>query len=284
MKFFKTHWRAIILSGLILANVALWHALYLREPSEFLSVYFFDIGQGDSILIESPSRGRVLIDGGPNRRVLSELGRVLPFADKRIDVVLSTHPDKDHIGGLPEVISRYQVRVYVEPGVRSDNHVDEELLRRVREKNIPTITGKRGMVLDFGDGVKLTILYPVGDVSGWETNDASIVAKLTYGDQSFLLTGDAGLKAEMDLLAYKDNLKSSLLKVGHHGSRTSTSLPFARAVSPAYAVIPAGKDNTYGHPHREVLEVLNAIGAEVLSTADKGTIRFKTDGRTLQRR
>jgi competence protein ComEC len=220
--------------------------------------------------------------------VLTELGKILPFGDRRIDVVMESHPDADHIGGLPEVISQYDVGAFLEPGVESPNKVDDELKRRVKEKNIPDILARRNMVIDFGDGAKLVILFPNQDVSSWDTNDASDVAKLVYGDKSFLLTGDSTKKAEYILLGLNaDILHSTVLKAGHHGSHTSTSLPYAEAVKPEYAVISAGKNNSYGHPHKETIDILKQVGATIISTEDNyfekglGTIEFETDGTNL---
>jgi competence protein ComEC len=286
MEFLKKHrrfWREYLVLALILANVFVWLALYEKRPSDTLTVYFLDVGQGDAILINSPQHNRMLIDGGKNRNVLSELGEILPFSDRRIDVVIATHPDADHIGGLPEVINRYNVGMFLEPGVESDNSIDDELHRLAKEKNIPDILARRGMVVNFGDGVKLEILFPNQDVSNWETNRASIVARLVYGDSSFLLTGDSPIAIENVLLTLDpENIDVNVLKAGHHGSRTSTSLAYAQAVSPEYAVISAGKDNSYGHPHKEVLDILLKVGAKILSTIDLGTIIFETDGKTLE--
>ena len=125
MDFFKRYWREALVVGLILSNIFVWQALYDRQPGNTLSVYFLDVGQGDAILIDSPSHGRVLVDGGKNRKVLTELGKILPFADRRIDVVTATHPDADHIGGLPEVISRYKVGTFIESGAESENNIDD---------------------------------------------------------------------------------------------------------------------------------------------------------------
>ncbi len=280
---FRKHWKEILVSLLILANFLVWLALYNRVPGETLSVYFLDVGQGDSILIDSPSHGRVLIDGGRTKQVISQIGRILPFGDKNIDVVIATHPDADHIGGLPEVVSRYKVNLLLEAGVESDNEIDNELRKRVGEKNIQRVFARRGQVINFGDGAKLIILFPNQDVSSWETNEASIVAKLVYGESSFLFTGDAPIKSENILLSLNyEILESDVLKAGHHGSRTSTSLTFAEAVHPEYAIISAGKDNTYGHPHKEVLNILEKVGAKIFSTAIAGTIKFTTNGATLE--
>ena len=282
MEFMMKRWREVVVGALIFSNIFVWLAVVERRPSETLTVYFLDIGQGDAIFIDSPTHGRLLLDGGKNMKVLTELGKILPFADKRIDVLIESHPDSDHIGGLPEVVSRYKVGVFLEPGVESDNIIDDELHRRLEEKKIPEILARRGMVINFGDGVKLEILFPNQDVSKWETNRASIIARLVYGEKSFLLTGDSPIVIENVMLNLDSEiLDSDVLKAGHHGSRTSTSLPYAQAVSPEYAVISAGLNNTYGHPHKEVLDILKKLGTNILSTADLGTIVFKTDGKSL---
>ena len=281
MDFIRKYSKEVVLGTLILSNIFVWFAVYDRQPGDKLSVYFLDVGQGDAIFIDSPRGGRVLVDGGANRKVLSELGKILPFSDNRIDVMIETHPDKDHIGGLPEVVSRYEVGVFLEPGVESENSIDDELKKRLGEKNIPKLLAKRGMVVNFGDGVKLQILFPNQDVTRWETNRASIVARLVYGEKSFLLTGDSPLQVENILLSLDKNLlDSDVLKAGHHGSRTSTSLSYAEAISPEYTVISASRDNTYGHPHKEVLDILAKVGSQILNTADSSTIKFETDGKT----
>ena len=283
MDFLKKYWREVLVSILILSNIFVWLAFRDREPSETLTVYFLDVGQGDAILIDSPKHIRVLVDGGKNRKVLTELGKILPFADKRIDVVLATHPDADHIGGLPEVASRFNVEIFIEPGVESENSIDDELHRRLDEENITKLIARRGMVVNLGNGAKLQILFPTQDVSNWETNRASIVARLVYGDHEFLLTGDSPSPIEKVLISLDEKtLDVDVLKAGHHGSRTSTSLEFAEATSPEYAIISASKDNTYGHPHKEVLDILNKVNAKILSTADLGTIKFETNGQTLK--
>lgn len=277
-------WQEVVVGILILSNFFVWFSIHDRLANDKLRVYFLNIGQGDAIFIDSPTHGRVLIDGGRNRKVLSELGKILPFADKRIDVVLATHPDADHIGGLPEVVDRYKVGLFLQSGVESDNSIDGVLKSRVKEKSIPNLLARRGMVVNFNDGVRLQILFPLPDqeTSNWETNRASIVAKLVYGDESFLFTGDSPISIENVLINLDSNLlDSDVLKAGHHGSRTSTSLEYAQAVSPEYVVISAGKDNSYGHPHQEVLDILKQVKAKIVSTIDLGTIEFETDGETL---
>jgi len=259
MKFAREHLRLVVLGLLILSNILVWVAIAQRQGSEELKVHFLDVGQGDSILIETPHRRQVLVDGGKNRKVLSELGRILPFGDRYLDIIIATHPDLDHIGGLVAVEERYKV------GLKLDN-----------------TSAKRGQVINFGDGVKLTILFPDRDIAGWDDNDASVVARLDYGESSFLLTGDATIKTENILLSLDPKiLDTDVLKAGHHGSRTSTSLMFAEAVTPEYTIISAGKNNTYGHPHQEVLSILAQVGSQILSTAESGTLKFETDGEKI---
>jgi competence protein ComEC len=284
VNFYKKYFRESLILILLFANICAWIAVYQRQDGK-LNVYFLDVGQGDSILIDSPTHKRILVDGGPNLKALSEIGKILPFGDRRIDVMIESHPDKDHIGGLSEIVSRYDVSLFLEPGVESPSEVDDQLMEQIKSKNIPSLLARRGMIVDLSDGVKLYILFPNQDVSNWETNDASIVAKLVYGNESFLLTGDSTKKAEYILLGLDENiLKSDVLKAGHHGSKTSTSLPYAEAVSPEYSIISAGKDNSYGHPNQETLDTLNKIGSKILSTMDLGTIKFETDGKDLNLR
>lgn len=262
-----------------MGNLLVWISVFALKPKDSVSVSFLDVGQGDSILIESTNRNQILIDGGADGRVLQKISRALPPFDRHIDVVVETHPDKDHIGGLPDVVGRYQVGAFLEPGVSSDNSVDDELRRRIVDKKISSFFARKGMILDMGDGSYLEILFPDRDVSGIETNDASIVAKYVYGDTCFLLTGDSPSKIEEYLIGqYKEDLECEVLKAGHHGSRTSTSKEYLHFVKPQFAIISAGKDNSYGHPHEEVLNNLMGVGASVLQTSDNGTVRMVSDG------
>ncbi len=267
---------------MVFSNLFVWSRVYSSSGGE-LKVYFLDVGQGDAILIESPTKGRVLIDGGPDRKVLSELGRVLPFGDRRIDVVIESHPDADHITGLVEVLNRFNIDTFVSTGMRSVNSLDETLDGVIKEKEIHKVLGKRGMSLDLGGGAILTLLYPSGSIEGLETNESSIVSKLTLGDIDFILTGDSTKLAEYKLLSLnKELLDSEVLQVGHHGSETSSSLLYVQAVSPIYSVISSGKNNRYGHPRKVTLDTLNKVETNILNTADVGRILFKTDGEEIE--
>ena len=199
-----------------------------------------------------------------------------PF-DRKIDAFIITNPDQDNIGGFLDVLKIYQVDEVFEPGTLTDSKVYQNLKDELKKKNVPSILAKKGMRLNLGDGVFIQILFPDRDVSFWSTNDGSIVAKLFYGNTSIMLTGDATIKTEKIILEENSmaQLNSDILKVGHHGSRTSTSPEFVKATSPTYAFISDGKNNKYGHPHQETLDVLSLFGAKIFRTDLLGTIIMK---------
>lgn len=285
MKYTYTHWKGFVLGTLLVANLFVYMWIFSLTPRGFITVSYFSIGQGDSMLIESSNRKRILIDGGPDKKVLSELGRTLSFFNKRIDIVMESHPDKDHIAGLPEVVSRYSVGVFMEPGVESPNTIDDELHKRIIDRKIPDILARKGMIIDLGDGSELEILFPDKDVSKFDTNDASIIARYTYGNTCFLFTGDSPQKIEEYIIGqYKESLKCNVLKAGHHGSRGSTGDQFLHFVRPEIAIISAGKANSYGHPHQETLDRLQKHNVTVLSTIEEGTITLISDGKTISQK
>lgn len=258
-----------------------------NESNSVLQVSFLDIGQGDAIFIQTPNDIQMLIDGGRDERVLKRLNEIMPLGDNSIDIVLATHPDADHIGGLDDVIRAYDVGMFIEPGVSADTKTYESVFTSVKDEHSQHILGTRGMVitLDPENNITFAILYPYDDVTHWETNDASIVGVLTYGEDSFLLTGDAPIKTEYALDRISPELIDvDVLKLGHHGSRTSSSEEFLRITSPEVAIISAGKDNSYGHPHQEVLSTLKKLSIPYLATADQGTITFTSKGEGIRRK
>ena len=170
MKNAKQNLKSYLLVALFLANILIWFSVSAETRSGLLSVAFLDIGQGDAIFIEAPNGRQMLIDGGPGRSVLQALGEVMPFYDRSIDFVIETHPDRDHIGGLPPVFERYDVSYFLEPGVESDTGIDDELRKKVKEEGAVSLIARRGMVVHLSSEVTLTILYPDRDVAGFETN------------------------------------------------------------------------------------------------------------------
>src|SRR3989344_1369260 len=197
--FIKNH-RLYILAILLLATVFTGYVVYVERPCD-LTVSFLDVGQGDAILIETSQHQQILIDGGPGKAVLRELSKEMPFYDRSIDAVIATHSDADHIGGLPDVLSNYNVGFVMESGVGSDSSIYKEFEKIIGEKNIKKILARRGMQIELSDGAYLLILFPDRDMTGSDTNDASIVAKLVYGNTSFLFTGDSPKKIEDYLIS-----------------------------------------------------------------------------------
>jgi len=238
-----------------------------------------DVGQGDAIFIESPTGTQILIDGGPPKKILSELSRLMPPLDKSIDAIFITNPDQDHIGGFLDVLKNYKVGKVFESGTTSDSKTFQNLKTEIKNKNIQEVLAQKGMKVNLGGGAVINIIFPDRDVSTWPTNDGSIVAKLFYSNTTIMLTGDAGIKTEKLILKNnsKASLTSTILKVGHHGSRNSTSEDFLQAINPIYALISDGKNNKYGHPHQEITNLLSQLGIRVFRTDQQGSIIIKSD-------
>ncbi len=263
---------------LLAANIFLFY-LDWQNSYRDLTFAMLDIGQGDALFIESSTGTQILVDGGPPRKILNQLSRIMSPFDRSIDAFIITNPDQDHIAGFLDVLKIYKVNEVFESGALNDSKTYQNLKDELKKENIPSILAKKGMRLDMGGGAVVNILFPDRDVSSWSTNDGSIVAKLTYGNTSIMLTGDATSKTEGIILKRnsKEQLHSTILKVGHHGSRTSSSPEFVKAVSPAYALVSDGKNNKYGHPHKETLDTLTRFGIKVFRTDMLGTIVMKSD-------
>lgn len=275
-----------LITILILVGVCavVWYAVW-RKSDTALTVSFLDVGQGDAIFIETPSGQQMLIDGGSNRAVLRQLSRIMPWYDRTIDVVVATHPDQDHIGGLIDVLERYRVRTIVESGV-GDNGGDATAFKETVARETATrLEARRGEILDLGDGVRFEILFPDRHLPLVETNTASIIGRLVYGSTAFMLTGDAPQATE-EYVTQLDMgyMRASVLKVGHHGSHTSSSPLFVGFVDPQYAVFSRGCDNRYGHPHADVVALFKKMEIATFDTCTDGTITFVSDGQTVQLR
>lgn len=284
MSFNRQKISIYILSALFLGAILVWSAVWqsgtasiagqLSEGNK-LKVDFFDVGQGSATLIEAPNQNRVLIDGGPGSQILNKLGRAMPFFDREIDVVILTHPDSDHLNGLIDVLRKYQVEEVVDPCLAEPQANYQEFLRLIEEKKINHLCAQAGQRIKLAEDVALDILYPFESLEGVSlknTNDSSIVAKLTYGQNKILLTGDAEQKTESQLINKQIDLRTQILQVGHYGSKSSTSAEFFQAVQPEVAVIQVGKDNRYGHPHQEVLDRLKSV--KIFRTDLGGDINF----------
>lgn len=263
---------------LLAVNAVLW----LSPVPQGLTVTFFNVGQGDSILIEGPTGVQVLVDGGPDSSAVRELGLRLPFWDRTLDAVVATHPDKDHIGGLAEVLDRYDVGHIIEPGIENDTRAWESFVRAVEEEkgaSASHVLARAGQRLDLGGGAYADILYPDRDVSNVkDTNAGSIVMRVVYGDRAFMLTGDAPSKVEQELfLKWGYGLHADVLKAGHHGSKTSSLPDFVESVGPSVVVFSRGCDNSYGHPHDGVVALFKKLGVQIRDTCEEGTISITSD-------
>jgi competence protein ComEC len=241
-----------------------------------LEVSFLNIGQGDAILIDYLRHYQILIDGGPNgKQILTELSKVMPFMDNKIEVVIITHPDRDHFSGLIDVFKKYKIGLVLDNGQKSDDRVWRELYKIIKDKNISRQAVGEGSKLIIGKDFIIHFFNPDKiALSKTAKNDYSVVARLDFGINSFLFTGDAGFDAEADMIFDKEDLEVDWLKVGHHGSCYSTSAFFLARVKPKQAIISVG-ENKYGHPCADTLKRLQAVDSKVLRTDELGTIRVQ---------
>ena len=256
-------------------------------PDENLHVSFLDVGEGDAILIQTPTHQDILVDGGPSPQAISlGLGKKLPFWDRTIDLVILTHPHADHLTGLLEVLHRYEVKQVLYPDLDYDSPLYDEWLLLLKEKDIKHTIAQAGQQIDLGEGVVIEVLNPQNPLltdTESDIDNNGVVLHLSMGDACFLLTADIFWEAEFELIAHRANLRSTVLKVAHHGSDTSTTEEFLAVVNPQVAVISAGAEDRFGHPSPEVMERLTEIvGADkIYLTSESGTIEFTTDGERL---
>lgn len=254
-----------------------------KQSTEGLKVHFLAVGQGDAIFIETPQGVQALIDAGQGKAVLEELGAVMSPFDKTIDMVLMTHPDADHIGGLDEVFDRFTVDLLISTG--AEKEVMSDRLERALASQEQLVHKKlaAGSEIKLDTDTTLQILSPKFDPSNMERNAGSLVLRLLHGDTSFLLTGDTTVAMENFLIDSwgEEYLRSDVLKLGHHGSDTSTGTRLLEATQADFAVISVGLDNQYGHPHSEVLERVTEYGMFPRSTA-YGRVSFISNGQVVR--
>jgi len=278
--------RKWLIPPLLTAAILVSAAAAATMPDNNLHISFLDVGQGDAILIHR-GRQQVLVDGGPSPQAITvELGKKMPFWDRTIELVISTHPSADHITGLVEVSNRYKVKKALYPDLDFESGIYRSWLRLLEEKNIECFTAQAGQRIDLGGGAIIEVLNPQTPLLTDTCSDVDnngVVLHLVMGETSFLLTADLMWEGELELTTRRANLNSTVLKVGHHGSDTSTTPQFLAVVDPRLAVIPVGVDNKYGHPTNEVMTRLSQrIGSEnIYRTDEDGTIEFITDGERL---
>lgn len=274
----KKVWKRTAVLLLIVAVLAAVHVQ--RLPHGRLVVDFLDIGQGDAILLTLPTGEQVLVDGGPEQAVLEELGEVMPFLDRQLDLVVLTHPHADHVMGLVQVLKRYDVGAVLFSGVSYSSPIYDEFLKEVRVQGIPLRVARADEDFHIGD-VTFDVLFPFESLLGdslSNVNNGSVIMKVLYRDHSLLLTGDAEVEVEAELAEAHDrgiiDLKANVLKAGHHGSRTASSPLFVERVRPDVAVIQSGVDNPFEHPHDETLATFARLGVRVRRNDREGRVRL----------
>ncbi len=250
-----------------------------KTPLGELKVHFVDVGQGDCEIIQLSDGRNIIIDGGSNSNERKLIEKILALDIDRFDYVIATHPHEDHIGGLDEVIRYFDVGCVYMPDKVSNTKAFEELLDVIEDKNVTVKRAKAGEALIKHRRVRLVLVAPTEDRYA-DTNNYSAVARLTFGDCNFLFTGDAESVSEKLILKSRAKIKADVLKVGHHGSSTSTTKDFFEKIQPRYAVIEVGVNNKYGHPHTETLQTLSET--EIYRTDIHGDITMVCDGKDIK--
>ena len=293
---------ALLIIGTRTPSTPSMSAAALRQP---LRVTFLDVGKGDALVLETPSGKCLVVDTGGTLSGGSDRGRtvVAPFLRSRkrksLDLLLLTHPHPDHVGGAATLLEQFPVALLVDNGLDSTAKAYKRYREVAEKRRVPCVIGARGWCYDCGDGVVLRALAPPqrkadapmlstiamrdvmpADNSG--VNNSSLVLRVEYGKTAFLLTGDAEADSENDMLRARQPLACDVLKVGHHGSKKSSSAAFLKAAHPRYAIISVNANNRNGHPAPEVLERLQAVGAHILRTDERGHITALSDGRSIQ--
>lgn len=284
-----------VLAALIWSSVA--KSPEVKNP-DGVSIYFFDVGQGDASLIMKGSY-QILIDGGPSDKILSEIGKVLPLTDRKIEKAILTHPHADHLTGINEILKRYEVEEIIESGAASDSAEFKEFNTLVEEKKIKKRTPEIGEKENPFENGKLEYIWPGSrfkDQSPQNLNDSSEVVRFCYFSKCVLFTGDLEVTGQLEMFNYYSSsiddarnqntdssslasvsenvFKSELLKISHHGSSNGTNQIMMDKAAPNYALISVGGENRYGHPHSTVLDLLQKSGVNLFRTDRDGTVRF----------
>jgi len=268
----------IVFFFLLLSMILLF--IYYRESQPHdLEIYFLNVGQGNSVLIRTPNNNDILIDGGPDKSVLNELGKILPFYDRDIELMILTHPHDDHDTGLISVIDKYHVNKVLFNDFAATDSMFLEFKKIIQEKNIPVSSFYQNDQITLDYNIFLKSLYPVKNLSidlKKNANNTSMIAQLIYNNNKIIFTGDAEQDEEKKIL--DRDLKSDILQVGHHGSKTATSQDFLNRVNPQKAIISCGQDNKFKHPHFITVYKLQQKNIDILRTDQDGTIKCDSNG------
>lgn len=272
----------IVLFSLLLSACSIEIVTSTTEDSSGLfNVHFIDVGQGDCIFIKTPKGKTMLIDAGNNGDGETIINYIKQQGTNKLDYVIGTHPHSDHIGALDDIIQHYDIGEIIMPKVTHNSKTYKDVLLAVKEKGLKIKSAKGGSSFPMDDDTMVHILAP-NSTSYDGVNDYSVVVKINYKNTSFLFTGDAEKTSEREMLNKNYDLRADVLKVAHHGSSSSTTEEFLSAVSPKYAIICVGKDNKYGHPHKEIIERLLNHDVDIYTTADNGNILMSSDGHNIE--
>lgn len=288
---FNFNRRKLIYVVVVLLIINLFLLLYFcGEGRKIISnpenptIIFLDIGQGDATLIRTTQGQNILIDGGPDKGIIFKLDRYIPLNRRVIDLMILTHPDPDHLNGLIEVLNRYQVNYFIYNGVDDESTDYQNFLAKIDQLKIAKEIVWQGKKINFSDGI-MEFIFPFASLENFrlkDDNEGSLVFKLIIGKKKILFVGDANQKVEEQLIEKGIDLSADILKVGHHGSKTSTGEKFLFMVKPTHAIISVGRGNKYGHPNLRTLRKLERIGAQILRTDQLGDIICETDGNELK--
>jgi competence protein ComEC len=271
----QNKFRAIFYS-VIIGNILVW-SLFFSLPDGRLHLKIYDVGQGDAVFLHTPGGYKVLIDGGPNEKILDYLGRELPFYSKKIDLLVLTHPQSDHLTGLVEVIKRYQIDNLWINGSENKTKLFDQWQVSLQKRGIPTTVVHQGDKMIFPDKTEIEVFWPKGELAFGDINAHSIVVLVSYGSFDALLTGDADKQVQ----PYTSNSGHvEVFKVPHHGSKESIDREFVRTISPAVSVISVGSKNSHGHPSFEAINSLEKLGSKVYRTDKNGTVEIVSDGKS----
>lgn len=286
--------KRIIVCVLVFIALISWIAVFANAKNDNLKIYFFDVGQGDAIFIELPDKRQILIDGGPNGKVVEKLNRVMPFWDKKIDIMIATHADADHLAGLVPTLLHYDLETIIWNGIEAGTKVFQEWKEAADAEGAEIIIARCCTRFTLLEDAFFEVLYPFSPLLEGEMkegqdvsqiplnpsflrggtalgqNNYSLVIRFVYGKDSFLFTGDIERQVEYEIAAQNFHIKSDILKIPHHGSKTSSSELFLEKVKPQIAVISAGRNNIYDHPHEAILQRLGKYDIETRRTDLEG--------------
>lgn len=288
MKKHKGNKKAQLITIIVFGVIAIFSAFLGKDivgnnigtPNGNIEISYLDVGQGDAAYIRVNDFD-ILIDAGPR----SDSDKLMKqLEEKNIDdfeIVIATHPHEDHIGGMTKVFEKYDVKSFYMPKVTNTTKTFENMMKAVSSEGLKAKVIKEGTSFDLGNGAKLEAYSPTKDTYD-DFNNYSPIIKLTYGNKSFIFTGDAEKEVEKEVVKkYSNELKADVIKFGHHGSSTSSTKDFMEVIAPEYGIISCGVDNSYGHPHRETLDIINKMGIKAYRTDKQGQITITSDGNSI---